>query len=74
MGIPDNTCCCIGVAVFHEVTVAKLWEGGILCLSPKSEDPLLKESGRLQEYDRVYAKCSPLESFDGLEYFRRMLS
>ena len=33
-----------------------LWEGEIPCLMPKSEHPLLKESGRLREYDRVYAK------------------
>ena len=36
-----------------------LWEGEILRLMPKSEHPLLKESGRLREYDRVYAKQSP---------------
>lgn len=59
MGIPDNARCCIGVVVFHEVTVGILWEGEILCLMPKSEHPLLKESGRLREYDRVYAKQSP---------------
>ena len=34
-------------------------EREILCLMPKSEHPLLKESGRLREYDRVYAKHSP---------------
>ncbi len=40
-----------------------LWEGEILCLIPKSEHPLLKESGRLREYDRVYAKCSLVRIF-----------
>ena len=59
MRIPDNARCCIGVVVFHEI----LWEGEILCLMPKSEHPLLKESGRLREYDQVYAKQSPFRTF-----------
>lgn len=61
--IPDNTRCCIGVVVSHEVTVVMLWEGEILCLNPKSEHPLLKESGRLREYDRVYTKHSLFRIF-----------
>ena len=72
MRIPDNARCCIGVVVFHEVTVGNSMGRRNTVFDAKSEHPLLKESGRLREYDQVYAKQSPFRTFDSLEYFRKI--
>ena len=40
VGISDNARCCIGVVVFHEVTVGNPNWKAKYCLMPKSEHPL----------------------------------
>ncbi len=51
---PGVTACAAGInPASSDASVP--WEGGIPCLMPESEYPLLKESGRLRDYDRVWA-------------------